>query len=87
MIYIEFNQATHQVVVVFNTVSLSIVDTNFFQHAFDHIVFYKLSYNDDGSVDLYFGPVAPKGYENNWVQTLPNQGWRVWFRFYSPKEA
>jgi hypothetical protein len=47
----------------------------------------KLSYNDDGSVDLYFGPEAPKGYENNWVQTLPNRGWWVWFRFYSPKEG
>jgi hypothetical protein len=46
-----------------------------------------LKYNDDGSVDLYLGPKAPEGYENNWVQTLPNRGWWVWFRFYSPKEA
>jgi hypothetical protein len=47
----------------------------------------KLKYNDDGSVDLYFGPKAPKGLENNWVQTIPSRGWWVWFRFYSPKEA
>ncbi|MBW1768672.1 MAG: DUF1254 domain-containing protein, partial [Deltaproteobacteria bacterium] len=46
-----------------------------------------LKYNDDGSVDLHFGPKAPKGYESNWVQTLPGRGWWVWFRFYSPKEA
>ena len=38
-------------------------------------------------VDLYFAPKAPKGFENNWVQTIPNRGWWVWFRFYSPKEA
>ncbi|MBL4796299.1 MAG: DUF1254 domain-containing protein [Oleispira sp.] len=46
----------------------------------------KLQYNKDGSVDLYFGPKAPKGKESNWVQTLPERGWWVWFRFYSPKE-
>lgn len=47
----------------------------------------KLKYNDDGSVDLYFGPKAPDGLENNWVQTIPNRGWWVWFRFYSPEEG
>ena len=46
-----------------------------------------LRYNDDGSVDLYFAPKAPKGYENNWIQTIPGRGWWVWFRFYSPAEA
>ena len=46
-----------------------------------------LKYSEDGSVDLFFGPEAPKGYENNWVQTIPGRGWWVWFRFYSPTEA
>lgn len=46
-----------------------------------------LRYNEDGSVDLYFGPTAPVGYENNWVETVPGRGWWVWFRFYSPAEA
>ena len=27
---------------------------------------------DDGSVDLYFGPSAPQGFENNWVETIPD---------------
>ncbi|MFN2115967.1 MAG: DUF1214 domain-containing protein [Anaerolineae bacterium] len=28
--------------------------------------------NDDGSVDLFFGPEAPAGIpEGNWIQTLP----------------
>ena len=26
--------------------------------------------NADGSVDFYFGPKAPVGKENNWVQTI-----------------
>ena len=47
----------------------------------------KLKKNKDGSVDLYFGPKAPKGKESNWIQTIPGRGWWVWFRFYSPTEA
>ena len=31
--------------------------------------------NDDGSVDLYFGPTAPAGRESNWVQTIPGRHW------------
>ncbi len=27
----------------------------------------------DGSVDVWFGPTAPKGHENNWVQTVPGR--------------
>lgn len=43
--------------------------------------------NADGSVDLYFGPKAPKGKEKNWVQTIPGQGWWVYLRFYAPTKA
>jgi hypothetical protein len=43
--------------------------------------------NSDGSVDLYFGPTAPKGKEKNWVQTIPGQGWWVYLRFYAPTKA
>jgi len=43
-----------------------------------------LVYNEDGSVDLYFGPKAPKGKENNWVQTVPGKGWFVLLRLYGP---
>ena len=46
-----------------------------------------LQYNEDGSVDLYFGPRAPDGFESNWIKTIPGRGWWVWFRFYSPSEA
>lgn len=42
--------------------------------------------NTDGSVDVYFGPKAPAGKENNWVQTVPGQGWNVILRLYGPLE-
>jgi len=45
-----------------------------------------LVYNDDGSVDLYFGPEAPAGKEKNWTQTVPGKGWFVLIRLYGPLE-
>ncbi|MEJ3405863.1 DUF1214 domain-containing protein [Rathayibacter sp. YIM 133350] len=33
----------------------------------------ELVYNDDGSVDLYFGPTAPEAGETNWAQTIPGK--------------
>ena len=40
--------------------------------------------NPDSSVDVYFGPVAPKGKEDNWVQTVPGKGWNTLLRLYGP---
>jgi hypothetical protein len=45
-----------------------------------------LKINDDGSVDVFFGPEAPAGFENNWVQTIPGKGWFTIFRLYGPLE-
>lgn len=45
-----------------------------------------LVYNDDGSVDLYYGPEAPAGMENNWTQTVAGKGWFVLIRLYGPLE-
>jgi hypothetical protein len=42
--------------------------------------------NDDGSIDLYFGPTAPEGKEANWIQTVPKKGWFCFLRLYSPTE-
>ena len=42
--------------------------------------------NADGSVDVYFGPKAPAGKENNWVQTAPGKGWNTLLRLYGPLE-
>ncbi len=47
----------------------------------------KMITNDDGSIDLYFGPKAPKGKEANWIQTVPKKGWFCLLRLYSPTEA
>ena len=44
----------------------------------------KLLANADGSVDVYFGPKAPAGKENNWVQTIPGKGWNTLLRLYGP---
>ncbi len=40
----------------------------------------------DGSVILYFGPVAPEGYEQNWIQTNPGEGWFTLPRLFAPLE-
>jgi hypothetical protein len=44
-----------------------------------------LRHNDDGSVDVYFGPRAPDGNEANWIPTNPTGGFEVLCRFYGPK--
>ncbi len=41
----------------------------------------------DGSVELYFCPSAPQGFEENWVPTVPGKGWFAYFRLYGPLEA
>lgn len=47
----------------------------------------ELIYNDDGSVDLYYGPNPPQGFEKNWTQTVPGKGWFAALRLYGPLEA
>ncbi len=42
--------------------------------------------NPDTSVDVYFGPEAPAGKENNWVQTWPSKGWNIILRLYGPRQ-
>lgn len=46
----------------------------------------ELEVNDDGSVDLHFGPATPAGGQANWVQTLPGRHWFSYLRFYGPLE-
>ena len=42
--------------------------------------------NADGSYDIFFGPKAPKGFEQNWIQTVPGKAWNTIFRLYGPLE-
>lgn len=44
-----------------------------------------LQKNNDGSVDVYFGPKAPKGKEVNWVPTKAGEKFFLLFRFYGPE--
>jgi hypothetical protein len=43
--------------------------------------------NPDGSIDIYFGPEAPAGKEDQWIKTIPGNGWFVYFRIYGPEAA
>ena len=43
-----------------------------------------LQKNANGSVDVYFGPIAPDGKASNWVPTSPGGQFEVLFRFYGP---
>jgi hypothetical protein len=45
-----------------------------------------LKKNQDGSVDIYFGPKAPAGEESNWIKTNPGENWFAYFRLYAPTE-
>lgn len=45
-----------------------------------------LVFNDDGSVDIVFGPEEPDDLAANWVQTVPGKGWFVLLRLYGPLE-
>lgn len=40
--------------------------------------------NADGSVDIYFGPKAPKGEDSNWIYTAAGRAWFAGFRIYDP---
>ena len=43
--------------------------------------------NEDGSIDIYLGPKAPEGFEQNWIQTMPSKSWFGLIRLYGPTEA
>ncbi|WP_246151674.1 DUF1254 domain-containing protein [Rubripirellula reticaptiva] len=45
-----------------------------------------LKQNTDGSFDIYFGPEAPEGQENNWIQSVPGKGWNMLIRLYGPEQ-
>ena len=43
--------------------------------------------NADGSTTVYFGPKQPDGIKRgNWIQTMPDKGWFLLLRLYSPLE-
>jgi hypothetical protein len=46
----------------------------------------NMKQNADGSVDVYFGPKAPAGFEKNWVPTAGRNFFLI-FRLYGPEKA
>jgi hypothetical protein len=48
---------------------------------------HDLRRNADGSVDLVFAPGAPKGFETNWIPTMPGKAWYAYLRLFGPLEA
>jgi hypothetical protein len=46
-----------------------------------------LKMNEDGSVDLWFGPRAPEGKDSNWAPTSASGKFEVLFRFYGPEKS
>ena len=46
-----------------------------------------LRVNDDGSVDVLYGPESPGAeWETNWVKTIPRKGFFVYFRLYGVEQ-
>lgn len=46
----------------------------------------ELTYNDDGSIDIRFGPETPAENGGNWIETVPGKGWYTILRLYGPLE-
>jgi len=42
--------------------------------------------NPDDGVTIWFGPTAPAGHVENWVQTMPGKNYNVLLRIYGPLE-
>jgi len=46
----------------------------------------SLKPNNDKSYTIWFGPQAPEGHEDNWIQTIPGKSYNVLLRLYGPLE-
>ena len=44
-----------------------------------------IAINQDGSVNVYFGPKAPEGKEANWIPTAEGRKFILLFPFYGPE--
>ena len=72
-------------VTVYDTDSRSQIQTDQTRAALRSL--FELKDASGKSIDLYFGPNAPKGQEQRWIKTLPGKGWFVYFRIYGPQRA
>jgi hypothetical protein len=72
-------------VTVYDTSSRSQIQTEQKKAALRSL--FELKETAGKSVDLHFGPSAPKGQEKHWIKTLPGRGWFAYFRIYGPQQA
>jgi hypothetical protein len=47
----------------------------------------EMQKNVDGSIEIHFGPKAPKGLESNWIPTDRTRNFELMFRAYAPTKA
>lgn len=47
---------------------------------------FELKDKTGSSVDLYFGPKAPRRQEGQWIKTIPRKVWFTYFRIYGPDQ-
>jgi len=71
-------------VCVYDATTRSILDTGRPRSAINSYM--DLSTNEDGAIDLYFGPSTPPSGESNWIKTKPGAGFFMYLRFYGPLE-
>ena len=73
-------------VTVYDSETRTIINTDQGRGAV-RMMFEKPQANAEGSFDIYFGPNAPAGKENQWVKTIPGKGWFTYVRMYGPEES
>lgn len=47
----------------------------------------KLVINENGSVDVWFGPEIPVDKVINWIQTIPGKAWYLILHLYDPQKS
>jgi len=71
-------------VCVYDTETRSILDTDRPLSAVNSYM--NLPINEDGTLNIYFGPTPPPQGETSWIKTNPGKGFFMYFRFYGPLE-
>ncbi|AZQ60896.1 DUF1254 domain-containing protein [Flammeovirga pectinis] len=72
-------------VIVYDNHTRSLLETNQLTAGIDSQK-ENIKSNKDGSYTLWFGPKAPKGKLENWIQTIPNNGFYTILRINNPTD-
>jgi len=69
-------------VILYDAESFSMIDNQENKYTVNSLQ-KDLQFNEDGSIDIYFGPDKPEGKDSNWIPTTANDFWAA-IRFYAP---